>query len=103
MAAWTDRGVEAAYLLLTRGEAGMDASPPELTADLQKRFGGLVFDAHLDLLHDLFADLDSRTGPTNGATTCAAALAGSQGAARVRQAASMRRERVGPGEVTVGP
>ncbi|HZG88856.1 MAG TPA: PIG-L deacetylase family protein [Pseudonocardia sp.] len=35
VAAWTDRGVEVAYLLLTRGEAGMDASPPERTAELR--------------------------------------------------------------------
>src|SRR4051812_34033393 len=37
VAAWTDRGIEVAYLLLTRGEAGMDASPPERTADLRTR------------------------------------------------------------------
>lgn len=35
VAAWTARGVEVAYLLLTRGEAGMDASPPERTAQLR--------------------------------------------------------------------
>ncbi len=35
VASWTDRGVEVAYLLLTRGEAGMDASPPERTAELR--------------------------------------------------------------------
>lgn len=35
VAAWTSRGVDAAYLLLTRGEAGMDASPPERTAELR--------------------------------------------------------------------
>jgi LmbE family N-acetylglucosaminyl deacetylase len=35
VAAWTDRGVEVAYLLLTRGEAGMDVSPPERTAGLR--------------------------------------------------------------------
>jgi LmbE family N-acetylglucosaminyl deacetylase len=35
VAAWTARGVEVAYLLLTRGEAGMDASPPERTAALR--------------------------------------------------------------------
>jgi len=28
VAAWTAAGVEVTYLLLTRGEAGMDASPP---------------------------------------------------------------------------
>src|SRR5690348_8395370 len=35
VAAWTARGVEVAYLLLTRGEAGMDSSPPERTAQLR--------------------------------------------------------------------
>jgi LmbE family N-acetylglucosaminyl deacetylase len=35
VAAWTARGVEVAYLLLTRGEAGMDGSPPERTAPLR--------------------------------------------------------------------
>jgi LmbE family N-acetylglucosaminyl deacetylase len=37
VAAWTARGVEVTYLLLTRGEAGMDASPPEETAALRER------------------------------------------------------------------
>ncbi len=37
VAAWTDQGVDVAYLLLTRGEAGMDASPPEETAHLRMR------------------------------------------------------------------
>src|SRR4029079_17765844 len=37
VAAWTSRGVDVAYLLLTRGEAGMDASPPEATAELRRR------------------------------------------------------------------
>jgi len=35
VAAWTARGVEVAYLLLTRGEAGMDSSAPEQTAQLR--------------------------------------------------------------------
>jgi LmbE family N-acetylglucosaminyl deacetylase len=35
VAAWTARGVEVAYLLLTRGEAGMDSSPPARTAELR--------------------------------------------------------------------
>lgn len=35
VAAWTARGIEVSYLLLTRGEAGMDASPPEETAALR--------------------------------------------------------------------
>ena len=35
VAAWTARGIEVAYLLLTRGEAGMDASPPDQTAELR--------------------------------------------------------------------
>lgn len=37
VAAWTSEGVDVAYLLLTRGEAGMDASPPERTAELRVR------------------------------------------------------------------
>jgi LmbE family N-acetylglucosaminyl deacetylase len=37
VAAWTSSGIEVAYLLLTRGEAGMDASPPEETAPLRMR------------------------------------------------------------------
>jgi len=37
VAAWTARGVEVAYLLLTRGEAGMDGSPPEQTAEVRTR------------------------------------------------------------------
>lgn len=35
VAAWTSRGIEVCYLLLTRGEAGMDALPPEQTAELR--------------------------------------------------------------------
>jgi LmbE family N-acetylglucosaminyl deacetylase len=35
VAAWTARGVEVAYLLLTRGEAGIDGSLPERTAQLR--------------------------------------------------------------------
>lgn len=37
VAAWTGQGIEVAYLLLTRGEAGMDARPPEETAELRVR------------------------------------------------------------------
>lgn len=37
VAAWTSAGIEVSYLLLTRGEAGMDASPPEETAPLRMR------------------------------------------------------------------
>ena len=37
VAAWTSQGVEVAYLLLTRGEAGMDASAPDRTAELRMR------------------------------------------------------------------
>ncbi len=37
VAAWTSQGVEVAYLLLTRGEAGMDAFPPDHTAELRVR------------------------------------------------------------------
>jgi LmbE family N-acetylglucosaminyl deacetylase len=35
IAAWTACGVEVAYLLLTRGEAGIDGSPPLRTAELR--------------------------------------------------------------------
>jgi LmbE family N-acetylglucosaminyl deacetylase len=35
VAAWTSKGIDVAYLLLTRGEAGMDALTPERTADLR--------------------------------------------------------------------
>ncbi|WP_114423736.1 PIG-L deacetylase family protein [Nocardioides houyundeii] len=35
VAAWTSRGIQVAYLLLTRGEAGMDALTPDRTADLR--------------------------------------------------------------------
>ena len=37
VAAWTARGVDVAYLLLTRGEAGMESSAPELTGPLRVR------------------------------------------------------------------
>ncbi len=37
VAAWTSQGVEVAYLLLTRGEAGMDASTPDRTAEMRVR------------------------------------------------------------------
>ncbi len=37
VAAWTSQGIEVAYLLLTRGEAGMDASTPDRTAELRVR------------------------------------------------------------------
>jgi LmbE family N-acetylglucosaminyl deacetylase len=37
VASWTDRGVDVGYLLLTRGEAGMDASPPERTGPMRVR------------------------------------------------------------------
>jgi LmbE family N-acetylglucosaminyl deacetylase len=35
VAAWTSQGVDVAYLLLTRGEAGMDSSHPGRTAELR--------------------------------------------------------------------
>lgn len=35
VAAWTSRGVDVSYLLLTRGEAGIDTMPPERTAELR--------------------------------------------------------------------
>ena len=35
VAIWTSRGVEVSYLMLTRGEAGMDSTPPEHTAVLR--------------------------------------------------------------------
>ena len=37
VAAWTARGVEVAYLLLTRGEAGMDARDPAHAAQVRVR------------------------------------------------------------------
>jgi LmbE family N-acetylglucosaminyl deacetylase len=37
VAAWTARGIDVAYLLLTRGEAGMDALPPDRTRELRTR------------------------------------------------------------------
>ncbi|WP_243059818.1 PIG-L deacetylase family protein [Nocardioides sp. SR21] len=37
VAAWTSQGVEVAYLLLTHGEAGMDALSPAETAELRVR------------------------------------------------------------------
>ncbi len=37
VARWTSEGVDVAYLLLTRGEAGMDALPPAETAELRQR------------------------------------------------------------------
>jgi LmbE family N-acetylglucosaminyl deacetylase len=37
VAVWTARGTEVRYLLLTRGEAGMDSLPPERTAELRVR------------------------------------------------------------------
>jgi LmbE family N-acetylglucosaminyl deacetylase len=37
VAAWTAGGIEVAYLLLTRGEAGMDGSPPQQTGELRTR------------------------------------------------------------------
>lgn len=37
IAAWTARGIEVAYLLLTHGEAGMDSSPPERTGPMRVR------------------------------------------------------------------
>jgi LmbE family N-acetylglucosaminyl deacetylase len=37
VAVWTARGVEVAYLMLTRGEAGIDGTAPERTAELRVR------------------------------------------------------------------
>jgi LmbE family N-acetylglucosaminyl deacetylase len=37
VAVWTARGVEVAYLLLTRGEAGIDGMSPERTVELRVR------------------------------------------------------------------
>ncbi|QGQ20824.1 PIG-L family deacetylase [Cellulomonas sp. JZ18] len=54
VARWTGRGVEVAYLLLTRGEAGMDASPPAETGALRSReqvaAGAAVGVTQVDLL-----------------------------------------------------
>lgn len=35
VASWSAKGVEVAYLMLTRGEAGMDSMPPEQTAQVR--------------------------------------------------------------------
>jgi LmbE family N-acetylglucosaminyl deacetylase len=55
VAAWTSQGVEVAYLLLTRGEAGMDASTPDRTAELrvaeQVAGSSAVGVAQVDFLH----------------------------------------------------
>src|SRR3954453_8404582 len=37
VASWTARGIEVGYLLLTRGEAGMDALSPAETRELRTR------------------------------------------------------------------
>jgi LmbE family N-acetylglucosaminyl deacetylase len=37
VAAWTAKGIEVAYLLLTRGEAGIDTVDPKATAELRVR------------------------------------------------------------------
>jgi LmbE family N-acetylglucosaminyl deacetylase len=37
VAAWTARGIDVRYLLLTRGEAGMDSLSPEQTAKVRTR------------------------------------------------------------------
>ena len=37
VAAWTAKGIEVAYLLLTRGEAGIDTMDPKATAELRVR------------------------------------------------------------------
>ena len=37
VAAWTSKGIEVAYLLLTRGEAGIDTMDPKATAELRVR------------------------------------------------------------------
>src|SRR5258706_1766118 len=36
VAAWTAAGIQVAYLLLTKGEAGMDSSEPERTSRLRQ-------------------------------------------------------------------
>ena len=37
VAAWTSRGIDVRYLLLTKGEAGMDVSPPDRTREIRER------------------------------------------------------------------
>lgn len=37
VAAWTGRGIDVAYLILTRGGAGIEGSPPDQTAELRTR------------------------------------------------------------------
>lgn len=68
VATWTRRGVEVAYLLLTRGEAGIDGSPPEQTRQIrtadQQAACAAVGVSHLDFLDRpdgvLVHDLDLR-------------------------------------------
>jgi len=54
VATWTQRGVQVAYLMLTRGEAGMDACAPAQTARLrtaeQIAAGAAVGVSHIDFL-----------------------------------------------------
>ncbi|WP_457208250.1 PIG-L deacetylase family protein [Nocardioides sp. P5_C9_2] len=54
VAAWTSQGIEVAYLLLTKGEAGMDASTPDQTAELRMREqiagSSVVGVSHVDFL-----------------------------------------------------
>jgi LmbE family N-acetylglucosaminyl deacetylase len=54
VAAWTARGIEVRYLLLTKGEAGMDALDPDLTRELrtaeQMAAGEAVGVSHVDFL-----------------------------------------------------
>lgn len=55
VALWTSRGVEVSYLLLTRGEAGMDTTPPEETAGIreaeQRAAGRMVGVSDIEILH----------------------------------------------------
>lgn len=54
VARWTARGVDVKYLLLTRGEAGIDTMHPEATATLrvreQRAAGEAVGVSHIDFL-----------------------------------------------------
>lgn len=68
VAMWTRRGVEVGYLLLTRGEAGMDGSEPERTQEIrtadQRAACAAVGVTHLEFLDRpdgvLTHDLDLR-------------------------------------------
>jgi GlcNAc-PI de-N-acetylase len=62
IAAWAAGCIEVAYLLLTRGEAGIDGSPPEQTAELRTReqIAGAIHSPGHRQGHDLDLGLPER-------------------------------------------